>query len=264
LPAVTDRLDPTGLHVVERPGADPDSPLVVLVHGVLDQHTSFNGAAERLGDLRVVTYDRRGWGASLDATPAAPTLEAHADDLLAILDGRRATVVGHSIGANVAMVAAYRRPDLVASVALFEPHAPWLEGWPEEVQANVLAIGSDPDPEAVAETAYLRIYGEDRWATLAQEVRRARRAEGAAYQVDLGTGWQTEFAFARATVPTVVACAERSVAFFVDACRRLAADLPGVYVEIPGARHSAHVSHPDQFAALVRTTVAAAEQARTG
>jgi pimeloyl-ACP methyl ester carboxylesterase len=264
LPAVTERLDPTGLHVVQRGGADPDAPLVVLVHGVLDQQTSFEGAAERLSDLRVVTYDRRGWGGSLGASPAAPTLEAHADDLLTILDGRRATVVGHSIGANVAMVAAYRRPDLVASVALFEPHAPWVEGWPEEVQANVLAIGSDPDAEAVAETAYLRIYGGDRWAALPHEARRARRAEGAAYQVDLATGWQTDFAFARATVPTIVACGERSVPFFVDACRRLAADLPGVYVEIAGARHSAHVSHPDEFAALVRTTVAAADQATIG
>jgi pimeloyl-ACP methyl ester carboxylesterase len=116
-------------------------------------------------------------------------------------------------------------------------------------------MAADPDAEEVAENAYVRTYGPARWADLPEETRRLRRAEGAAFQVDLGTGWATGFAFERAPVPTVVACGARSVAFFVDACRRLAAALPAVYVEIPGARHGAHMSHPDEFAALVRTTV---------
>ena len=257
LPAVSAAAGPPGIHVVDCGNADPGAPLVVLVHGVLDSCTSFAATMERLADLRVMTYDRRGWGASLDARPPAASLSAHADDLLAILDGRRATVIGHSMGGNVAMVAAARWPDLVASVAVFEPHAPWVEGWPEEVQAGVQATAADPDAEAVGESAYLRTYGPTRWAELPEETRRRRRAEGAAFQVDLGTGWATGAAFARAPVPTVVACGERSAPFFVDACRRLAADLPADYVEIAGARHGAHVSHPDQFAALIRTTVAA-------
>ena len=102
LPAVTAPPGLTGMHVEEHGARDPAAPLVVLVHGVLDQSTSFAATVGRLADLRVVTYDRRGWGSSLDARPPAPSLAAHADDLLAILAGRPATVVGHSIGANVA------------------------------------------------------------------------------------------------------------------------------------------------------------------
>src|SRR6478735_50566 len=61
-------IDPA-LHVEEHPGA-PDAPVVVLVHGVFDSCESFDGVIEHLvPDHTVLTYDRRGWGRSADATP---------------------------------------------------------------------------------------------------------------------------------------------------------------------------------------------------
>jgi pimeloyl-ACP methyl ester carboxylesterase len=246
------------LYVVERGPNAPDAPFVVLVHGVLDSSDSFDGVVERLPDMRVLTYDRRGYGRSLGRRSPRLTMRQHADDLLDLIGDRRAVVVGHSMGGNVAMVAAAIRPDVVASVAGYEVHAGWMDCWDPEVQAQMLVTAADPDSDAIGETSFRRSYGDARWEALSDEERDRRRAEGASFQADLASGWDTRFAFERAAVPTLVGCGERSVGFFVEATRRLARDLPATYVEVEGARHGVHITRPDAFADLVRRTVALA------
>ena len=59
----------------------PELPLVVLVHGAMDRSRSFRRVVDLLSDLRVVTYDRRGYGDSIDAAPASG-LQDHTTDLL--------------------------------------------------------------------------------------------------------------------------------------------------------------------------------------
>src|SRR6476469_2646566 len=111
-------IDPA-LHVEEHPGA-PDAPVVVLVHGVFDSCESFDGVIEHLvPDHTVLPYDRRGWGRSADAARAT-SLGDDADDLLSVLGDRRATVVGHSYGGTVSLLAAMRAPHRVAALGLFE------------------------------------------------------------------------------------------------------------------------------------------------
>ena len=83
-----------GLHVEET--GPPDGALVVLVHGTMDRSTGFARVARRLDDrYRVLRYDRRGYARSR-GLPGPHGCEAHVDDLLNLLDGRHATVVGHS------------------------------------------------------------------------------------------------------------------------------------------------------------------------
>ena len=90
------------MHVVEHPG-DAGAPVVLLIHGLLDSGASFDGVVRELvPEHTVVTYDRRGWGRSRgDAPPRS--LAEQADDAVAALDGRRATVVGHSYGGVVGL-----------------------------------------------------------------------------------------------------------------------------------------------------------------
>ena len=119
------------LYVAEHPADDPDAPLIVLVHGVLDSSLSFTGVVEELvPEFTVVTYDRRGWGRSQHVSPAE-TLDEHAHDVIAAMGGRRATVVAHSYGGAVGLLAASLRPDLVAALAVFEPTVAWAEWWPD-------------------------------------------------------------------------------------------------------------------------------------
>jgi pimeloyl-ACP methyl ester carboxylesterase len=72
---------------------------------------------------RTVRYRRRGFGGSspLDGPMA---VAAHASDcraLLAALDVAKAHVVGHSYGGAVALQLAVDAPDVVATIAAFEP-----------------------------------------------------------------------------------------------------------------------------------------------
>ena len=94
------------MHVVEHRAADPDARVIVLVHGLLDSGASFDGVvAELTPEFTVVTYDRRGWGQSRGDEPPC-SLTDHAQDTLAVIGERRATVVGHSYGGVVGLMAA--------------------------------------------------------------------------------------------------------------------------------------------------------------
>ena len=92
---------------------------------------------------RVVRYDRRGYGR---ATPhAGPfTIAAHVDDLLHLLDERPAVLVGHSLGGDIVLAAAARRPDLALGVSAFEPPMPWTDWWPRDsASAEAVAAAAD-------------------------------------------------------------------------------------------------------------------------
>ena len=247
-----------GIRVVERPGPSPESALVVLVHGVLDSAHSLERLLGRLPEFHVITYDRRGYGRSRFPADGPRSLDAHADDLVAVLHERPAVVVGHSMGGNVALCAARRAPDLIRSASGYEVHAPWVPEWSAETQAGVLAIAADTDPDGLGESSYRRVLGDARWDALPEADKALRRAEGLAYQTDLGTGWQTEYAFHEPPVPVVLGCGERSQEFFVAATRALASRMPAGYYEIAAAKHAAHITHPHEYVGFVHTTIDAA------
>ena len=98
-----------------------DGPPVVLVHGTTGSAAGWVLVRRELqGELRVVTYDRRGRGRSGDGDAYA--FERELDDLRAVLDhvGEPAHLVGHSFGARLALEVAADRDDLL-SLTLYEP-----------------------------------------------------------------------------------------------------------------------------------------------
>jgi pimeloyl-ACP methyl ester carboxylesterase len=82
-----------------------DAPTVVLVHGWTCRREFWAPQLNALADrYRLVTYDQRGHGRSERPRGGDFTPEALGDDLEAVLratvgDGRRAVLVGHSLGA---------------------------------------------------------------------------------------------------------------------------------------------------------------------
>ena len=112
------------LYVEEVPGRPP--PLVLLHHGAGSLRAWDAFLPGIGGGRRVLAYDRRGFGSSpRDAAFDAGLFERDADDLAALLLARDATpahLVGHSDGATVALVAAYRHPELVHSVTAVAAH----------------------------------------------------------------------------------------------------------------------------------------------
>ena len=89
-----------------------DAPLVVLVHGLGMSMDSWGEVPAMLaGQHRVIRYDLRGHGRSGDARSGGYDLEAHARDLVTVLtacvpQGRRAVLVGHSLGGGIILAAA--------------------------------------------------------------------------------------------------------------------------------------------------------------
>lgn len=101
-------------------------PDLLLVHGVTSSHLAWPFVVERLPGVRAVAPDLRGRGVSRRVQGPAG-LSAHADDLAAVLDSldiERTPVVGHSMGAFVALVFAHRHPDRVSRLVLVDGGLP--------------------------------------------------------------------------------------------------------------------------------------------
>jgi pimeloyl-ACP methyl ester carboxylesterase len=226
-----------------------------LVHGAPDSGRSFARATDHLADLRVLTYDRRGYGRSVDVEPPPRSLGDHAADLIGLLDGRPATVVAHSFGCCVAMLAAVQRPDLVDSLGLWEPPVPWEDWWPERSRQRVASIIEDPDPDAVGERLVRTVLGDAAWERLDADGRRRRRAEGRAFLQDARAQLVRPFHLHEIRVPCMVAYGADTWAPMIESTRRVATSMAAEIVEVPGAGHFGHVTHPAEFAAFARRAV---------
>jgi pimeloyl-ACP methyl ester carboxylesterase len=260
-PAVVDEVI-NGLAVYRRAGAptsngSAEPARVVLVHGSMDRAASFLKAVRRLPELEVIRYDRRGYGRSVDAG-TAPSIDDQVADLLAVLEGRPASVVGHSLGGVIALTAAERHPDLVPSVGAFEAPMAWTDWWPR-VSAGAAAVETSrhAGPEDAAEQFMRRMVGDERWERLPRRTRDERRSEGRALLAELGSiRGEPPYDPARVTVPVLAGYGTESKPYHQDAARRLAEQAPdGELVVIEGAGHAAQSSHPDAFAAFVRRVV---------
>lgn len=100
-----------------------DGPLVVAVHGITANALSWGPVAARLqGRARVLAPDLRGRGSSR-AVGEPRGLGAHAQDVLAVIEATGAeqvVLVGHSMGAFVAAIAAARDPQRVRGLLLVD------------------------------------------------------------------------------------------------------------------------------------------------
>ncbi|HET9645242.1 MAG TPA: alpha/beta hydrolase [Burkholderiaceae bacterium] len=120
--------------------ADNGPPPLVMLHGWMDVSSSFQFVVDAMGDERhIVAPDWRGFG--LTETPVVdtywfPDYLGDLDALLASLfPGRRIDLLGHSMGANVAMLFAGIRPDRIRRLVNLEGFG-MPEGRPEDAPAR--------------------------------------------------------------------------------------------------------------------------------
>lgn len=242
---------------VARPGSDrtgvSEVPGIVFVHGAMDRGAAFAGVCRHLDTFTTVRYDRRGYGRSADAGVSG-SIDDQVDDLLAVVDATvegSVVVVGHSLGAVIALTAAARVGDRVSSVGAFEPPLPWLAWWP--------VPGPPPDgsPADVAERFMRRIVGDERWEGLPAGTRAQRRTEGAALIADLvAIRGEPPFEAAALERPVVLGRGGASDVRHVRAVDELSTMLPDAeVVVIDGATHDAHHRDAAGFARFVRRVV---------
>jgi pimeloyl-ACP methyl ester carboxylesterase len=243
----TGRVSATGLDVTE---VGEGEQRVVFVHGVLDRGRSFNRVAGKLdGACQMEWYDRRGYGRSRELPGAPATIDRHVDDLIAVLEGRPAVLVGHSFGGVAALGAAVRSPELVDAVVVYETSIAWAPGWNADGMAAIYAAADPEDSalELMLGAAYDRMDDDERaW----------RRIEARSFlEEEQSVRDRVPYDVARVTAPVVYGHGDDivmpKVIDFLDA------NIDRFEIErIPGASHHAHRTHPDDFARLVRTALA--------
>lgn len=230
---------------------------MVLVHGTPDTSGAFSQVLGRLGDLRVITYDRRGYGRSVHLAPPL-TMAHHARDLLAIIDGcpRRPVVVAHSFGSNPTMLAAIMRPAAFAGVGLWEPPTCWVDWWVQPTKDHNVRLANSPDPGAEMEHSLRRMLGDVAWEAMPEATQRRRRGEGRAYSLDMASILEAPFDFADMSVEALVGCGTATAPEHRYGAAWLCEQLPhATLYEIEGAGHFANRTHPAEFAEFVRAAV---------
>jgi pimeloyl-ACP methyl ester carboxylesterase len=224
--------------------------LVVFVHGVLDRGRSFDRVVELLTDeCRCLTYDRRGYGSSVDKGEP-PDVAVHIADLVEILDGREATLVGHSFGGVTALGAALHAPELVEAVVLYETGMAWVPGWDDTVMSELLWRED-------AAAAGARMFLGERLDAMPAAQRARWLVEARAFVVEersVRTG-RAPFDVGALDAPLVYGKSD------VYPMKGVAEHLMQVVgrceiVTIAGAGHNAHRTAPEAFADLVRTAMA--------
>lgn len=223
---------------------------VVFVHGVLDRGRAFTRVARQLqGECRVRWYDRRGYGASREVEHVPAGIDRHVDDLLTVLDGEPAVVVGHSFGGVVALGAAAAAPALVEAVVVYETNIAWTPGW-DDGAMRLVHESDDPEGEA------LRLMMGETFATLSAEEQRTWRLEARAFVTEeASVRGRAPFELADVAAPVVYGCCDPALMPLVLAFVAEQVDVVELVV-VPGADHAAHRSAPAAFADLVRTALA--------
>jgi pimeloyl-ACP methyl ester carboxylesterase len=113
-----------GIHYLFHDGGSPQKPPLVLIHGVACCCLSWPPEIRRLAAGRVFTIDLPGHGKS--SGPCFQTVNEYAECLVRFLDAAgiwQAVVVGHSLGAAIALILSIDHPERVAGLGLISAGA---------------------------------------------------------------------------------------------------------------------------------------------
>ncbi|GIH17905.1 alpha/beta fold hydrolase [Rugosimonospora africana] len=243
-----------------------DGRPVLALHGLKGHGRRFRRlATEQLPHLRVHAPDLRGHGGS----PVDPpwTLERHVADIVATLDTlglNRLAVIGHSLGATVAVHLARRAPHRVSRLVLLDPGIGMPDGLARAKTGDALDAPAFDDPrDAARERAAF-------WPATAAHLVPDEIADHLAQGPDGRWRWRYLPEMAAATydelvrpaltpppgTPTLLVVAARGVVGpeYVDACRAaLGAELTRVELD---CGHHVHLERPAWTGALIRDFLA--------
>ncbi len=252
---------------------------LLLLHGVTGNGRGWGLTADRLMlDHDVILLDQRGHGHS-DAPPRGYDLDSFAHDAAAVLAGLEAapaTLLGHSLGARVALRLAVLHPELVSCLILEDP----------PLDAQTALTGTTSVDAATARYAWFAWLHELR--TLSRDALVAlRRRESPSWTADECVWWAQSIADAAAVLwspdglsiegdwrrelatvrcPTLLIRGESAHGSLIgdeeahDAGQSIAT---GQVVQVLGAGHTIHWDRRARFSDVVASFLAASESEGT-
>ncbi len=240
---------------------------VLLLHGQPGAAADWGRLKASIGDgVRTIAFDRPGW----DGRSAVRDLAGNASAARNVLDAvgvERATVVGHSLGAAVAVWLAWSSPERVGRLVLVAPAANLdslsavdyllaapVVGWLASLGAmwaGGLVLGAGPIRRWVAEARAL----DDRYLRAASRMLLARSAwrSFASEQRFLVRDLPVlERRLDEIAAPTTIVAGAVDRVVPIAAARRLAGQIRGAeLVEIEDAGHLVHLHHAGELARVI-------------
>ena len=250
------------LHAVASGGG---AECVLLVHAIGMDHRMWDAAAEFLArDLRVVRVDLRGHGKS-PVPPRPYTLEAMADDLVAVLDRHdvaKAHYVGLSLGGMIGQAFALNHAERLGRLVLAnttssygpEGHAMW-QARARAVESGGLAAIKD----MVMSRYFSDAFREEHPRTVDEVARRFLQTPAQGYLGCCDAIAELDFTrdLSRIHARTFLIAGEKDAGTPPAMSEAIAARIPGARLAvIPGAAHLSAVERPAEFNALVRDFLA--------
>lgn len=220
--------------------------LIVLIHGSLDRSGGMAFLARQIqGSHSVLRYDRRGYGRSWPHDGPF-SVDDQVDDLMDLIGNRRAVLIGHSYGGNIALSAAQKYGSQIVGVSTFETPLSWMSWWPGTT-AGAMAVASSTSE--AAENFMLRLIGQDHWNSLPAKTREERRREGPALMGELSAlrlAWPWDPA--EISCPVLCGYGSLGMAHHAEGAKWLAANLKhATLVRLSQATHSAPRTHAELF-----------------
>ncbi len=239
-------------------------PPAVFLHGYPLDHSQWDAQVEAFrGTRRCLAPDLRGFGAS--TLPAGPmSMDDHADDLAALLDGLGATepvaLAGLSMGGYIAFAFWRRHRARVRSLALCctraAPDSPAMAEARRAAAARVHAEGAGPTAAAMREKLFAAGTRERQPELVARlhAVMAATAPAGLAAAL-LGMAERPDRTpeLAGIDVPTLVLAGAEDAVIGITEASGLARAIPGAkFVEIAAAGHLAPAEQPAAANAALR------------
>ncbi len=201
---------------------------------------------------RLIAPDLRGFGDSADA-PAAETIDAHADDLAALLDAlgiERAVVVGLSMGGYIALAMAERHRHRLAGLVLADTRAGADDAKAREGRAQAISAIEKGGAAAVLDGLAAKLFAPSTLIGVRESVEaRMQGVPGPTLVASLAAMRdrpdRTGLLPSLAGLPTLVLVGSDDVITPPEEARAMAAAIPGAeLVEVEGAGHLAPVERP--------------------
>jgi pimeloyl-ACP methyl ester carboxylesterase len=236
---------------------------VVFVHdgGVADSYLPLAVEPALRDYYQVIRYRRRGHAGSTPIDGPVSIAE-HAQDcraLLGELDVTQAHVVGHSLGALVALQLAADAPRAVSSLALFEPAWLTVPSAPQTLEAMgpIVEKYLAGDRVAAVDGFFSLVFGSDWQAEVNRTVpggpEQAAKDGATLFESDLPSVQEWRFGAeeaAKIKQPVLFLSGDESLPVYTESRDLFHSWRPGTEDDVmPGANHLLHMRHPADAAA---------------
>lgn len=217
---------------------------------------------------RVIRYDHRGTGRSARALPAHLSVDAMADDVLALMDGlglKAASLIGHAAGGVIGLALALRAPRRIERLVVIngwsrpDPHfARCMEARLNLLHGSGVAAFVRAQPIFLYPARWISEHGARLDAEEAGHIATFQGAANVAARIAALSAFDVDARLAQIRAPVLLVAAEDDMLVPASCSERLAEGLPNASLAPMTGGHACNVTEPVYFNHIVREWLAAA------